>query len=99
MRSNCPDFVNLLTKSGSRVYKFHFMSKMKFILFAIIIAFILPLTSCSDKESEKERPNIILIMSDDMGYSDIGCYGSEIETPELEIYQAGRNTLGEVGPV
>lgn len=31
-----------------------------------------------------EQPNIILIMSDDMGYSDIGCYGSEIETPVLD---------------
>ncbi len=30
------------------------------------------------------RPNIIIIMSDDMGFSDIGCYGSEIHTPHLD---------------
>ncbi len=30
-----------------------------------------------------ERPNIILIMADDMGWSDIGCYGGEINTPNL----------------
>jgi arylsulfatase len=30
------------------------------------------------------KPNIIVIMSDDMGYSDLGCYGSEISTPNLD---------------
>jgi len=31
-----------------------------------------------------QRPNIVLIMSDDMGFSDIGCYGGEIHTPNLD---------------
>jgi len=30
------------------------------------------------------RPNIVLIVGDDIGFSDIGCYGSEIETPNLD---------------
>ncbi|MDO8543037.1 MAG: arylsulfatase [Opitutaceae bacterium] len=30
------------------------------------------------------RPNIVLIMADDMGFSDIGCYGSEIRTPNID---------------
>jgi arylsulfatase A-like enzyme len=31
-----------------------------------------------------KKPNIVLILNDDMGYSDIGCYGGEIETPNLD---------------
>jgi len=35
-------------------------------------------------ETDPSAPNIVLIMSDDMGFSDIGCYGGEINTPNLD---------------
>ncbi len=38
--------------------------------------------------SASERPNILLIMADDMGYGDAGCYGGEIETPHIDSLAA-----------
>jgi arylsulfatase len=54
-------------------------------LAAIIIATV-PARSVA---SAGDRPDIIYIMSDDMGFSDIGCYGSEISTPRLDSLAAG----------
>lgn len=36
-----------------------------------------------------DRPNMVIILTDDMGYSDLGCYGSEIDTPNLNALAEG----------
>jgi arylsulfatase len=36
-----------------------------------------------------KKPNIVLIMADDLGYSDVGCFGGEIRTPNLDSLAAG----------
>ncbi|MDC0311616.1 arylsulfatase [bacterium] len=48
--------------------------------------FILSLFLCASHLTviASEKPNMIVVMVDDLGYSDIGCYGGEIETPNLD---------------
>ena len=43
---------------------------------------------CITSAVSAKRPNVVLIMADDLGFADIGCYGSEIETPNLDALAA-----------
>ncbi|WP_262493129.1 sulfatase-like hydrolase/transferase [Marinilabilia salmonicolor] len=61
-----------------------FKSYQSFILGSVLLSGCLPL-----QEKNDERPNIMVIMLDDMGYSDLGCYGGEIQTPNIDALATG----------
>jgi len=59
------------------------------ICFAIILLGIMCLGACkttsSKQTKERENPNVIYILADDLGYGELGCYGQElIETPHID---------------
>ena len=54
-------------------------SMKQFLLLTLLCALC-----CNASAAETRRPNIIVILADDMGFSDVGCYGSEIATPNLD---------------
>ncbi len=60
-----------------------YVSITAMVFVTMTIAFF-SLTSATIEKPLKQRPNIVFIMADDMGYSDIGCYGSEIQTPNID---------------
>ncbi len=49
---------------------------------------ILALASAGLSVADSQRPNVVIIMADDLGFSDLGCYGSEIDTPALDSLAA-----------
>ena len=78
----------MLKIQSMKFEKSHFKSIVVILLFTIVGV------SCQhgkqsakevkSKVSKTEKPNVIVILTDDLGWSDIGCFGSEVSTPNLD---------------
>ncbi len=60
--------------------KIHRVSTLSFGCLTAL-ALVLPHAAAA---ADAKRPNIVIVLTDDMGFSDIGCYGGEIQTPNLD---------------
>jgi len=63
---------------------------LKYFLSLVSCFLCLPDVNLSLAET-RGRPNVLVILADDLGYSDLGCYGSEIRTPHID--QFAKNSL------
>ena len=59
----------------------HHLHHSACIVFLLLLAFSPP--TSAQGEPSASRPNMLLIMADDMGYTDIGSFGGEIQTPNI----------------
>ncbi len=79
------------TRSGCRrLFRREFLRGMTTLAATACAAFVAQTLWISTVQADSsERPNVVLIMADDLGFSDLGCYGSEIETPNLDRLARG----------
>lgn len=76
----------MLSPKRQTLYHFHFFF-LKALWFEVSIAFALATARILQDyamNSTSKRPNFLIIVADDMGFSDAGCFGSEISTPNID---------------
>ena len=61
----------------------------QFLIFAELLLGMSAVLLSAEVSKSATKPNILIILVDDMGYSDIGCYGSEIKTPNIDQLAKG----------
>src|SRR5436309_3570336 len=66
------------------------MTRMNSLL-RLGVSFCAVMIACSvvAADAPRRKPNVVLILVDDMGWSDIGCYGGEVPTPNIDGLAAG----------
>ena len=70
--------------------KSNFLKASFMVMNAILVSLTAIIWGCTDTEKQKavvvveQKPNILLVVADDMGWTDLGSFGSEIETPNLD---------------
>ena len=77
---NIPRFSDADLQNGKGSVKKFYIKVSSLLIFSVIIF------SCSTRSDNgsDDRPNILLIVADDLGYADLGCYGGDIETPNID---------------
>lgn len=70
--------------------------KLSLLIGALGVAAGLAIPSTAPAADAARRPNIVVILGDDLGYSDIGTFGSEIRTPNMDSACQRRYTLHQL---
>jgi arylsulfatase A-like enzyme len=76
-----------MTRRKARIHEFRksFIHQLGLLLLSVIPFFFVPNSFAAPQRPVPPKPNVVLIIADDLGYTDLGCYGSRYyETPRID---------------